>query len=85
MVVMLGVDVPKGTHTTVGTDEVGKQLGERAVRAIDAGHGSWLVGPAGAGPTRSGCVRWRTAGTSQRGWSGRCWRLGSGWCGCHRS
>ena len=38
MVVMLGVDVHKGTHTTVGTDEVGKQLGERMVRASDAGH-----------------------------------------------
>jgi transposase len=38
MVVMLGVDVHKGTHTSVGTDEVGKQLGERTVRATDAGH-----------------------------------------------
>jgi transposase len=38
MVVMLGVDVHKGTHTTVAADEVGRQLGERTVRANDAGH-----------------------------------------------
>ena len=38
MVVMLGVDVHKGTHTTVGADVVGRQLGERTVRATDAGH-----------------------------------------------
>ena len=38
MVVMLGVDVHKGTHTTVGADQVGRQLGERTVRATDAGH-----------------------------------------------
>lgn len=38
MVVTLGVDVHKGTHMTVAADEVGKQLGERMVRATDAGH-----------------------------------------------
>jgi transposase len=38
MVVMLGVDVHKDTHTTVAADEVGRQLGERVVRATDAGH-----------------------------------------------
>jgi transposase len=38
MVVMLGVDVHKDTHTTVAADEVGRQLGERLVRATDAGH-----------------------------------------------
>lgn len=38
MVVMLGVDVHKDTHTTVAADEVGRQLGERMVRATDAGH-----------------------------------------------
>jgi transposase len=38
MVVMLGVDVHKGTHTTVAADEVGKALAERVVRATDGGH-----------------------------------------------
>lgn len=38
MVVMLGVDVHKDTHTTVAANEVGKQIGERVVRATDAGH-----------------------------------------------
>ena len=38
MVVMLGVDVHKDTHTIVGTDELGRRIGERTVRATDAGH-----------------------------------------------
>jgi transposase len=38
MVVMLGVDVHKDTHTIVGTDEVRRKVGERTVRASDAGH-----------------------------------------------
>jgi transposase len=38
MVVMLGVDVHKDTHTIVGVDEVGRKIGERTVRATDAGH-----------------------------------------------
>jgi transposase len=38
MVVMLGVDVHKDTHTTVAADEVGRPRGERTVRATDAGH-----------------------------------------------
>lgn len=38
MVVMLGVDVHKDTHTTVAADEVGRGQGERTVRATDAGH-----------------------------------------------
>ena len=38
MVVMLGVDVHQGTHTTVGVDEVSRGLAERTVRATDAGH-----------------------------------------------
>ena len=38
MVVMLGVDVHKDTHTIVGADPVGRQIGERTVRATDAGH-----------------------------------------------
>jgi transposase len=40
MVVMLGVDVHKDTHTIVGVDEVGRKVGERTVRATDAGHRS---------------------------------------------
>ena len=38
MVVMLGVDVHKDTHTIVGADQTGRQVGERTVRATDAGH-----------------------------------------------
>jgi transposase len=38
MVVMLGVDVHKDTHTIVGVDQVGRRVGERTVRATDAGH-----------------------------------------------
>ena len=36
--VMLGIDVDKDTHTTVAVDDVGRQLGQRMVRATDAGH-----------------------------------------------
>jgi transposase len=38
MVVVLGIDVHKGTHTAVAVDEVGRQLGQLTVRATDAGH-----------------------------------------------
>jgi transposase len=38
MVVMLGVDVHKDTHTAVAADEVVRAVGERTVRATDAGH-----------------------------------------------
>ena len=38
MVVMLGVDVHKDTHTIVGADQAGRWIGERTVRATDAGH-----------------------------------------------
>ena len=38
MVVMLGIDVHKDTHTTVVADEVGRQQAVRTVRATDAGH-----------------------------------------------
>jgi transposase len=38
MVVMVGIDVHKGTHTAVAVDEVGRELGQRTVRATDAGH-----------------------------------------------
>jgi transposase len=38
MVVMLGIDVHKDTHTIVGADQAGRKIGERTVRATDAGH-----------------------------------------------
>lgn len=38
MVVVLGIDVHKNTHTVVAVDEVGRKLGEQTVRATDAGH-----------------------------------------------
>ncbi|MDQ1738841.1 MAG: transposase, partial [Pseudonocardiales bacterium] len=38
MVVVLGIDVHKGTHTAVAVDEVGREVGQRTVRATDAGH-----------------------------------------------
>ncbi|MGW4000278.1 IS110 family transposase [Amycolatopsis sp. NPDC004772] len=38
MVVVLGIDVHKATHTAVVVDEVGRKLGEKTVRATDAGH-----------------------------------------------
>jgi transposase len=38
MVVVLGIDVHKNTHTAVAVDEVGRKLGEQTVRATDSGH-----------------------------------------------
>ena len=38
MVVVVGVDVHKGTHSAVAVDDVGRQIGQRTVRATDAGH-----------------------------------------------
>jgi transposase len=38
MVMVLGVDVHKDTHTVVAVDEVGRANGERTVRATDTGH-----------------------------------------------
>jgi transposase len=38
MVMVLGVDVHKRTHTVVVVDPVGRAVGERTVRATDAGH-----------------------------------------------
>jgi transposase len=38
MVVVLGVDVHKGTHTAVAVDELGREIGQRTVRATEAGH-----------------------------------------------
>ena len=50
MVVMLGVDVHKDTHTAVAADEVGRWLGERCVRATDAGHRQLVRWACGAFP-----------------------------------
>jgi transposase len=36
--VVLGVDVHKHTHTAVVVDQLGRQCGQRTVRAIDSGH-----------------------------------------------
>ncbi len=38
MVVVLGIDVHKDTHTAVVVDEVGRKLEQKTVRATDAGH-----------------------------------------------
>ncbi|HKN95525.1 MAG TPA: IS110 family transposase [Pseudonocardiaceae bacterium] len=38
MVVVLGIDVHKDTHTALAVDAVGRALGEKTVRATDAGH-----------------------------------------------
>lgn len=39
MVIVIGVDVHKATHTFVAVDEVGRRLGEMTVKATSAGHG----------------------------------------------
>lgn len=38
MVIVIGADVHKATHTFVAVDEVGRRLGEKTVRATTAGH-----------------------------------------------
>jgi transposase len=38
MVMVLGIDVHKGTHTAAAVDEVGRELDHVTVRATDAGH-----------------------------------------------
>jgi transposase len=50
MVLMVGVDVHKGTHTAVVVDELGRKRAQLTVRAVDAGHlelVAWAVGQAG--------------------------------------
>jgi len=45
--VVLGIDVHKGTHTAVAVDVVGRELGQKTVRATDAGHRQllgWALG-----------------------------------------
>jgi transposase len=42
MVIVVGADVHKATHTFVAVDQVGRKLGERTVKATTAGHESAL-------------------------------------------
>lgn len=42
MVIVIGADVHKGTHTFVAVDGVGRKLGERTVRATTGGHDAAL-------------------------------------------
>jgi len=47
MVVVLGIDVHKMTHTAAAVDEVGRELAHKTVRATDAGHRQllrWALG-----------------------------------------
>ena len=55
MVMVLGVDVHKGSHTAVVVDEVGRKVGEKTVRATDAGHRQ--------------LVRWARQVSAQRRWA----------------
>jgi len=43
MMVVLGIDVHKASHTAVAVDEVGRQLGQKTVPATDAGHRQLLA------------------------------------------
>lgn len=43
MMVVLGIDVHKATHTVVAVDQVGRQLNQKTVRATDAGHRQLLT------------------------------------------
>lgn len=50
MVLMVGVDVHKDSHTAVVVDELGRRSAQRTVNAVDAGHlqlVAWAVGQAG--------------------------------------
>jgi transposase len=43
MMLVIGIDVHKATHTAVAVDQVGRQLDQKTVRATDAGHRQLLV------------------------------------------
>ncbi len=43
MVVVVGIDVHKATHTAVAVDMVGRQIASKTVRATDAGHRQLLA------------------------------------------
>jgi transposase len=57
MVVVLGIDVHKDSHTAVAVDEAGRKLGGRTVRATDAGHLQLLQWAAREFGTAGGGVR----------------------------
>jgi transposase len=61
MVVVVGIDVHKGTHTAVAVDAAGRQLAERTVRATAAGHRRLLRWAADV-------RRQAAAGSGQPGW-----------------
>jgi transposase len=53
MVLMVGVDVHKDTHTAVVVDELGRKAAQLTVKAVDAGHlqlVAWAVGQAAGQP-----------------------------------
>jgi hypothetical protein len=54
--VVLGVDVHKATHTAVAVDEMGRQLGQRTVRAAHR------AGSAPCGPPTPGINFWVSGG-----------------------
>ncbi|KAF3408661.1 putative transposase, partial [Mycobacterium tuberculosis variant bovis BCG] len=41
--VVVGTDAHKYSHTFVATDEVGRQLGEKTVKATTAGHATAIM------------------------------------------
>ena len=84
MVMVLGVDVHKDTHTVVAVDQVGRAHGERTVRATDAGHRQLLRLGAPQFPRRAASGRSRTAGTCRPGWNEPCSPPGKRSCGCRR-
>ena len=55
MVLMVGVDVHKDTHTAVLVDELGRRQAARTVKATDAGHPLLLAWVAGQAPGRELC------------------------------
>jgi hypothetical protein len=72
MVLVLGVDVHKGSHTVVAVDEVGRKVGEKTVRPPMPVTGRWCSGRGDWVGIAGG--RWRTAGT--------CRPAGAGFAGC---
>ena len=74
--IVIGVDVHKQSLTAAAVDELGRRLLSGAGRSrVKWWCGRWRL-------VRSGCGRSRTADTSRVGWSRRCSRRVSGWCGC---
>ena len=56
--IVVGVDVHKRSLTAVAVDEVGRPVAEQTVE-----EGQVLLGVGGVARARSGCGRWRTAGS----------------------